>query len=482
MKKAMILCLLCAVPASAQWTMIDLLHAAFEKSPEYREARRELSEAEDRYGIVLGEQGFQVFYRGEAHRDFDEDRNINLNLDLPGFGTEATRFDRTSNRITLERAVALTGSTLEFGSGVTTTDFESLSSSRNTTRSLFTVLLRQPLLRANPHQLERRHAEQTLLGARADFAARRATIVSDVADRFITCLTAMEERKIRRDAFDEARQMEEMTRAQAVAGDRTELELRQTELFTKEANLAIIENEAVVRKASQELLELAGIVLFEQTRLDESSLATLGGFGKAVEPMEMPALPASFEDHPRIIRARRSLEERRLGVIEVGDRHGAKIDLIGRYQWEGDRNVDLFSDFLKSWEAGVTVTIPLFTSGVKSRTRRIARENLVSAEEELQIERNRVRRDAEDALTQLKVAEERLSIERTKVDQAVDQVRVDEALYQVGEARLDDYLRSQNAVTEARINVLRRQGALVRRRIDYLTSIGADPYVFLVSQ
>jgi len=191
MKKAMILCLLCAVPASAQWTMIDLLHAAFEKSPEYREARRELSEAEDRYGIVLGEQGFQVFYRGEAHRDFDEDRNINLNLDLPGFGTEATRFDRTSNRITLERAVALTGSTLEFGSGVTTTDFESLSSSRNTTRSLFTVLLRQSLLRANPHQLERRHAEQTLLGARADFAARRATIVSDVADRFITCLTAM---------------------------------------------------------------------------------------------------------------------------------------------------------------------------------------------------------------------------------------------------------------------------------------------------
>lgn len=440
------------------------LAEAFVRSPRFREAERAYKEAENEHRILLAEQGIIVRYRGDATREFDQDRNLSFTVDVPALGTEASRLMRLDNRLTLERTLP-TGGEIDLAAGLRQTEF---SSTRNpesrTNRSNFEIEITQPLFRANEFRLKRERSEGALLSAGADLRIARAELAKEALSRFLALYDALGESESRRLALIDSERAFEAAHARLMAGEATALEEEEAALALEDARLAILENEAEILRARGEFEEMTGI-----------PGATTGGLG-GFESGAIPSIPEDLREHPRRVRAANALEGRRISLIEVRSRRAPQLDLTGRHAWEGDERTGLTSNFLRSWTAGLRVNVPLYDGRAGRREIENSVMNLDQARENLVIEESRIRLEARTARISAEVALERRRLATRRRKQAEGEARAAEARYRVGEGTLTDLLQRNSRLADARIAEVRSRGDSIRTLVDYLAAIGVDPY------
>lgn len=139
----------------------------------------------------------------------------------------------------------------------------------------------------------------------------------------------------------------------------------------------------------------------------------------------------------------------------------------------------LTGNFQRSWQASVSVSVPLFDGGARKEEVAIALDALEASERDLRLEERRVLQSARRADLADRVARLRHAVAKDRVAQAEEEFRVERARYEAGEGILADLLAAQTRRTEARIEVVRTLGAWAISRIEYLEAIGLDPYDFL---
>jgi outer membrane protein TolC len=137
------------------------------------------------------------------------------------------------------------------------------------------------------------------------------------------------------------------------------------------------------------------------------------------------------------------------------------VRLSGGYDWF---NQDFgISGGRTSWSVRLGLSYPIFDGFRRDETVVRARTQAEIAQYQLADTKRAVRSEAERVLSQLQLAEERISLSRQAVEVAQEDLRVQQERYRLGATTILELLTSQTALVEAQTN-------LVGLRFDYLLS------------
>jgi HAE1 family hydrophobic/amphiphilic exporter-1 len=174
-------------------------------------------------------------------------------------------------------------------------------------------------------------------------------------------------------------------------------------------------------------------------------------------PLEMKLADAvreawSRRPEAKAIELNERIYEQLIGVAQAEGR--PSLDFYGQYGWSVRKPGNFFeSDFTK-WNAGITLTIPVFdgfrTRGKVAQAR--AERNKVS-QDRVALE-NRIRLEAKEGVDRLAVAKSVLEAAELNVTQAQRALEMTQANYQHGAATTLDVIDAQAALTLAESNRL----------------------------
>lgn len=240
----------------------------------------------------------------------------------------------------------------------------------------------------------------------------------------------------------------EMARNRREAGVATELDVLRSQVD--------LENTRAM------LLRLRGQAELARGNLNATMVQPIDAPIEPVDRLEYAPLEISLEDAVRLAWERRPearaillnerIYEQLIGVAQAEGR--PSLDFYGQYGWSVRTPSNFFEKDFTKWNAGVTLTIPVF-DGFRTRGRVAqarAERNKVT-QDRIALE-NRIRLEAKEGFDRLTVAKSVLEAAELNVAQAQRALEMTQANYQHGAATTLDVIDAQAALTEAESNRL----------------------------
>lgn len=297
-----------------------------------------------------------------------------------------------------------------------------------------------------------------IAASRAARARLDAAIAAERDEGFAVALTttqlffdvaaASELAAVARQRLERARAQLEFARVRLELRTVTRSDVLRAELEVGNAEIALVDAEALLRGSSLRLGRQVGVA---------GPVAVVGD----ALPLAAPSLPdvatlvaAAETGAPPVLSARAQLRDRRAQKWGVLTRYAPSLRVSGGLDWfdfdfpPGDR----------SWNVRVTASIPLFDGfsreAAVSRIR--AQETLAEARYQDAVIAARV--EVEDAVSRIEAAERRVAIAERGLGLAREDLRVQEERYQLGAATILELQTSQVALADAENGwVLERQ-------------------------
>lgn len=185
--------------------------------------------------------------------------------------------------------------------------------------------------------------------------------------------------------------------------------------------------------------------------------------GTALEPAPLALSGAELIESlvaasPSVQAAQAAARSADAGVDVAKAQYLPSLRLTTGYNWNNEDPV--WRDSRASWSVGLGVSYPLFDGFKRGETTERARVQASVATAQLQDTQRGIRANAERALGNLTLAEQRIVLAREAVQAAEEDLRVQQDRYRLGATTILDLLSSQNALVEA-------QTSLVTTRFDY---------------
>ena len=154
--------------------------------------------------------------------------------------------------------------------------------------------------------------------------------------------------------------------------------------------------------------------------------------------------------HPSVqaMRANVDLQQAQVRLAQGGFQ--PRVNFAYNYSWEQDNDIQLDGD--KTWTVGVQVNMPIFHSFGNYSGVRKAKANLHKAEATVEGVRRSMMLQARSASLNLTAAQTRVGIARKAVEQAEENLRIVENMYNVGSLANIDFIDAQLARNSARAN------------------------------
>jgi outer membrane protein len=224
------------------------------------------------------------------------------------------------------------------------------------------------------------------------------------------------------------------------------------ELLRVDASLAKAEAEAVaigarLQLAERELARLVGISA-ERARVEELSEV---GLADPAPPAEWALwLGYAKKASPELESALRRLESAEANRRLAGAAWIPKVDASGAYlgftSGGGGGSAE--------WQAGLSVTYPLFTGGARSSAVSAADANLDKAREELRLVELQVEKEVDRAFTAAVEARALVEAVAKGAQHQTEVVRIEQVLLEAGAGTQTDYLRAVADLAQARSAVV----------------------------
>ncbi len=217
----------------------------------------------------------------------------------------------------------------------------------------------------------------------------------------------------------------------------------------EKANLqpALVQARSEVRLSEKRLKSFLGIDLKEPIELvvREVDPAAL-----ALPPLEV-LIDTALEMRPEIHEARllNKISKKAVRVAKGG--YFPSLDAFSSYSWQSvSDDFTLDGNTSKSWTAGITLTIPIFSGGythgeVVQRQSEYEQTRLALRQTE-----DDITLEVEQAYDQVLQAKEALEIQKETIEQAEEGLRIADLRYNAGEGTLLEVLSAQAALTAAR--------------------------------
>jgi outer membrane protein TolC len=219
----------------------------------------------------------------------------------------------------------------------------------------------------------------------------------------------------------------------------------EVQVATDEANLIDAENQHELAKAA--LIDVMGI--------DQRSGIQLADLDFEPRPIRqsIEQLSTLAERHdPGLRSAEAGVESQRAGLKLAYSGFQPRINLLYNRSWE--QNNTLAPDGFSTWNASVSISLPLFHSLREYASVRQARESVRSAEKMKERYRRSLSLRVKQAALNAQSAWKRLQVTQKAREEAEENLEVVNHLFEVGMAANIDVLDAQVATTMARSNAI----------------------------
>ncbi len=299
---------------------------------------------------------------------------------------------------------------------------------------------------------DNRAARATENAAQVGLVDARYQVALTTTQTFFDALSAKQLARVRQASVDRAGEQLKVSIAKLRSGSATRSDSLRSLVNLGNARLQLINTEAQLAQAEADLARLIGAP-GRVAALDDSSF-----YG--VSPVDSTALLEEVQAHaPRVVSAEASAAAARATVASSKAGYWPTLSLSASTNWNGDKAT--------SYQLGnqrqlfLNLNWPIFT--------RFSREqNIVSHENSLDLAlanaadaRRQVQAAMTGQLALLDAALLRIEITTTSVAAAEEDLRVQRERYRVGAATILDVLTSEEALTQAEVDV-------VNARFDYL--------------
>lgn len=290
--------------------------------------------------------------------------------------------------------------------------------------------------------------------AEAGLVDAKYQVALTTTQEFFAALAAEELRKVRQVGVTRAEEQLKVSIAKLRSGSATRSDSLRSLVTLGTARLQLVTAETQLATAEANLGRLIGVE-GRVTALDEPA------FHDVLTEVDQDALRVEALEHsPQVQNAEASARASRAAYSASKAAYWPTLRLSGSYTYSGNSKVNDYELF-QSRQASLSLSWPLFNGFSRERT--IVQQ--AGTMDVAEATANDVRRQVQAALTQrfaeLDAAALRINITQTSVVAAEEDLRVQQERYRLGAATIFDVLSSQEALTQAEVDV-------VNARFDYL--------------
>ncbi|MCX5786679.1 MAG: TolC family protein [Elusimicrobia bacterium] len=187
-----------------------------------------------------------------------------------------------------------------------------------------------------------------------------------------------------------------------------------------------------------------------------------------VPPEEFNSFSGSLEKHPSLRSARALLEVSQAGVDRSKSGFLPEADAVGNYTWAGSD----WPDKNKSWSAGFTLSLPLFTGGKLSADLTSAQADKARAEASLKDARDEVYINAEDTFLSWRQAWSFMDVANTVLESANARAWLLRKQYLAGQASYFEWRNVEEQLISAENQLLSAKRDLAVAHAAFTRSLG----------
>lgn len=294
--------------------------------------------------------------------------------------------------------------------------------------------------------------------ARAGLSEAEQSLVSRVAASYLEILTlsrVLEAHDRRAQALEaELARVEDLRQVgRAARVDRLRVE---SALAGAEAERVAVASEMAVARA-----DLARLIGTSRADVEPDRLTPPAPVAPAPPPADT-LLARALDRNPAVERARREVEASEAGLSVARSARWPRLEMGGHLlHWGSDADPNGATE----WNAGLQVSVPLFTGGATgSRIARAEAERRASRER-LRLARLRADEEVDAALSALRDARARTRSLETLVRTSEEVVRIEALRLETGRGTQTDYLDAESALLDARAGLTRARHAALAARV-----------------
>jgi outer membrane protein len=298
-------------------------------------------------------------------------------------------------------------------------------------------------------------ARARMEAARAHGSRIQQDVALSVCESFYGLMTAEQNRDVARENLARAEDHVRLARARKEVGAVPLADVLRAEVQAAEAKLALVRADNALRVAAGRLNTSMGLP-------PESALAVHSEEAPVTPPDVDPAgeLDRAVETRPEVKSALQGVEASRRSLDSARSAFAPKVSLGAAY----GREDTAWVPFDKTWTAGVTLAIPIFTGFSRVHNVAKARADLARSEADLQQVKLTVRQQAWEAYSSCQEAYEAVQAAKSLEDSAKESLRYAKERYEVGAGSITDLLDAQTALAKA-------EASMVDARWSYRTAL-----------
>jgi TolC family type I secretion outer membrane protein len=240
------------------------------------------------------------------------------------------------------------------------------------------------------------------------------------------------------------------------AGSKPRFDVTRAEVEVNNANLGLINAKNSVRIRTITLNNAMGVDPGKQTEIDDT----------LPPPFDMPTLEKAEEEtlknRPEMLKAEADIEAAKYRVRSEESNYFPTLSARGAYNWStGTAEMGPFKgDLQNSWNAGVTLTIPLFQGGLTRGRVSEARANLIALEAQRDVMRQSILLEVNQAYADLEGATARVNVMESSLLKARENLEIAQGRYEAG---VGPYIE----VTDAQLSAVNAETDRIQALYDY---------------
>jgi outer membrane protein len=260
-----------------------------------------------------------------------------------------------------------------------------------------------------------------LTAAESDYRGNRDSVITNVEIAYYGVTQAQQVVAVNQEALDRAADHLRQVKAFFSAGTRAQLDVTRTEVDLANANVNLIRARNQLRIARVQLENAMGV---------HPTKPYVVRYDFDVNPYTMSfdsVREIAFRERPSVVSAQARVAANESFVTAAWSQHLPTVSATAGYLWS-NFNFPLLS----RWNAGLTLTLPIFQGfGIQAQVEQ-AQASLQSARSSLDVTRENVRLDVEQSFLGVQEANERIGASTKLVDQAKEAVNLAEKQYAAG--------------------------------------------------
>lgn len=232
------------------------------------------------------------------------------------------------------------------------------------------------------------------------------------------------------------------------AGSKPRFDVTRAEVELNDAKLGIINAKNSVRLRTIGLYNAMGIDPGNELELEDVLSAPVG-----IPPMEQ-ALEESIKSRPEMLKIEADIEAARATVKAEESNYLPSLSVNGAYNWaHGTAEMGIFKgDIQNSWNAGITLTMPLFEGGITKGKVSEARANLRAHEAQRDTLKQSIFIELHQAYADIESATARIAVMESSLKNARDNLELAQGRYEAGVGATIEVTDAQVASVNAETN------------------------------